>query len=103
MATKAELTAELADLRAQMAARDKTGADDTGQPAPGATPDAGPDEAPSTGDWADMLKSQGLDPTDAQALLAQLSDELGELPQNKPLLTAIAAFGLGFALGRMSK
>ena len=99
MATKAELAAELDVLRAKLAARDAPDAPDTDQPAPEKTSD--PD--PQTGDWAEMLWAQGLDPTDTQALLSQLSDELGTLPSNKPLITAIAAFGVGFVLGRMSK
>ena len=93
MATKAEIEAELADLKAKMAEAEPAAT------RPGGTPE--PDE-PATA-WADLLKSQGIDPGDLETLWQQLSEELGDLPQNKPLLTAIGAFGLGFALGRMSK
>jgi hypothetical protein len=96
MATKAELQAELEKLRAEMA-EDK---------APDTSTDASaPEPAKTTplDGWTEMLKSHGLDATDTQALMTQLSDELGDLPKNKPLITAIAAFGVGFVLGRMSK
>ena len=99
MATKAELQAELEKLRADMA-KDETPDNavasksaDSSESGTSSTPDG----------WAEMLKSRGLDAADAEALLAQLSDELGDLPKNKPLITAIAAFGVGFVLGRMSK
>jgi len=105
MATKTELQAELEQLRAQMAQQRES---DDGESSPSAegdkagTNDAQPDAQPQDG-WASLLKSQGLDATDTEALLEQLSEELGDLPRNKPLITSIAAFGVGFVLGRMSK
>lgn len=92
MATKAELQEELAQLKAQMAQRDAP--DDVAQAKQA-------DDA--TSGWGEMLRSHGLDAADTEALMTKLSEELGDLPRNKPLITAIAAFGVGFVLGRMSK
>lgn len=89
MATKAELEAELADLRKQLADGAKQAAQDASTEAPAA--------------FSDMLKSQGLTVEDISTLWQQFARELGNLPQNKPLITAIAAFGIGFMLGRMGR
>ncbi len=105
MATKAELAAELANLKAEMERRDAipdTIPDEDTRPSQ-SDPQPDPDQERQTGAWNRMLASHGLDPDDTRALLGQLSEELGDLPANKPLITAIAAFGLGFVLGRMSK
>jgi len=99
MATKAELQAELEQLRAQMTQRRES---DDGESSAEAD-EAGTNDAQPQDGWASLLKSQGLDATDTEALLEQLSEELGDLPHNKPLITSIAAFGVGFVLGRMSK
>lgn len=95
MATKAQLEAELADLKAKLAAN-------SSHPSKGESDvDDAPAEARTT--LEDMLADQGIDTKEIEELWAQFSAELGDFPQQKPLLTAIAAFGLGFVLGRMSK
>lgn len=88
MATKAELEAELAELRKQIAQRD--------------APDEGAENSAPTM-LSDYMSSHGFDAKDIAELWEQLSKELGHLPQNKPLLTALGVFALGVMLGRMSK
>ncbi len=96
MATKAELEAELADLRKKLA---DTKADAKADDAPE------PDEDPpaSTGGLAGILAEHDVKTEDLEDLWNQLVKELDGLPQRKPLLTAAAAFALGFILGRASK
>lgn len=94
MATKAELEAELAALKAQLAAT-PAAAEPTGEAEPV------PGEMRSSFDK--MLAGHGIDSSELDALWAQFSKELGDFPTQKPLLTTIAAFGLGFALGRITK
>ncbi len=89
MATKAELEAELSKLREQLAEKVEAAADSDIAKAPGA--------------FADMLKSQGVSSEEIAALWERLSGELGNLPRNRPLLTAAGAFAFGFLLGRASK
>lgn len=50
-----------------------------------------------------VLASHGVSVDEIEALAGQLWEELDTLPQNKPLITAIGAFALGFLLGRMTK
>jgi hypothetical protein len=90
MATKAELEAELADLRKKMEETASRAAD----AASGVEPPAA---------FADMLSRHGIESADISDLWAKLSDELGPLTQNKTLMAAIGVFGLGFVLGRLSK
>lgn len=99
MVTKAELEVELLQLRQQSAERD-AGRVTVPEPTPDPAPE--PDLDPS-GDWAKILGDLGLENMDPAGLLDQLTKELGDVPRNKPLLSAAAAFGLGFVLGRMSK
>ncbi|MFD3191442.1 hypothetical protein ACFMPD_14350 [Sedimentitalea sp. HM32M-2] len=99
MATKAELEAELADLRAELE-RSRERLEETAADAAAAATSV-VQEAPAA--LVDLLRAQGVGADEIAALWQRLSDELGGLPQNKPLLTAIGAFGLGFLLGRMSK
>ena len=94
MATKAQLEAELATLKAQLA---------TERPQPEPEPKPEPTVSDEQNAFAALLKDHGVDTKDIEALWAQFSTELSYLPEQKPLLTAVAAFGLGFALGRMSK
>lgn len=95
MATKAELSAELARLRQMHAEHTATQAPKSAQ--------AAPQEPASNPDWAGLLAEHGLDMDDPARLLQRLSKELGALKPDKTLLSVAAAFGLGFALGRMSK
>lgn len=102
MTTKAELEAELKQLKDEMKQRDA--ASDTATSTPKETAKKGADTADaSLSDLSDVLKAKGLDPTEIEHLWAQVSSELDDFPNRKPLLTAVAAFGLGFMLGRMSK
>lgn len=97
MATKAELEAELRALKASLASQEKT---------PGRAPEPEPTPAPEASARAsleEMLGAHGIAPEDITTLWDQFTEEFGDLPHQKPLLTAIAAFGLGFVLGRMSR
>ena len=95
MATKAELEAELAALRAKLAESKPT------TDAPNDDADNGPDEKTET--TASILKEHDVHPEDLEELWTQFVAELDGLPQRKPLLTAAAAFALGFLLGRATK
>lgn len=98
MATKAQLMAELDLLKQQMASRD-----DTAPPAPETSKtDADTDNDPKSY-LSTLLAAQGIDEGEIDALWSQLTGELGDLTREKPMLTAVAAFGIGFVLGRMSK
>ncbi len=103
MATKAELQAELTELRRQLRDRPEaapeTAAPDTAESSP--EPEA-PHRSMQTA-FEQLLKDHGLSSDDMRGLMDQLNEELGHLPQDKPLLTALGAFGLGFVLGRLSK
>lgn len=90
MATKAELEQEVAELRSKLADQEST-----------QTANEADEETP--GAFAEILNDHGVDADQIEALWAQFSKELGDIPQDKPLLTAIAAFGIGFALGRLTK
>lgn len=94
MPTKAQLEEEIRDLRQQLQAP-AAPQERSGPPAD--------EEDTDRSEFAKLLEAQGIDTAQIEALWAQFSEELGDLPQNKPLLTAIAAFGLGFTLGRLSK
>lgn len=101
MATKAELEAELAELRQQMdEVPDAREADaDKGQEAQ-TDPESNGSGHPALDR---ILRDHGISPEEIRGLMDQFNEELGHLPQNKPLLTALGAFALGFVLGRMSK
>lgn len=82
MATKAELEAELATLRAELAARDRPEKAEENDEDKG-----GKDEGAGL---ADNLEK------DIGEILADLED----LPNKQPLLFALGAFAVGFMLGR---
>ncbi|PRY26156.1 hypothetical protein CLV78_101250 [Aliiruegeria haliotis] len=100
MATKAELEEELKRLREELAARPDPDTDTDAEADDGGSRkgDAGKESAIDG-----FLSEHGLAVGDFERLLEQLSEELGALPQNKPVLTALGAFALGFLAGRMSK
>ncbi len=83
MATKAELQAELAELRKQLAT---------------APPEPATARPPRTSEDA---AGGGFAAEDIAALGEHLSGMLGTLPRNRPLTTVIGAFAVGFVLGRM--
>ena len=85
MPTKAELEEELKALKEKVAS------------------DANDQESPEKQTLADMLGRHGVGSDQIDALWAQFSEELEHLPERKPLMTAVVAFGLGFIFGRMSK
>ena len=93
MATKAELEAELELMKAQLSQRDEPLRNDK------------PERKGTEGNQSDSKVSDAIDfgSEEIEKMLSQLSDELGDFPQNKPLLTALGAFALGFAFGRMTK
>ncbi|WP_068113340.1 hypothetical protein [Tropicimonas marinistellae] len=96
MATKAELEAELEKLRAEMAARP--------EPALGAKASSEQTRTEAAETALDrFLSDHDLKIDDFENLLKRLSEEVGGLPQHKPILTALGAFALGFFAGRMSK
>lgn len=129
MATRAEMQAELETLRAKLAERDARGEpapaptppektdekanektdekanDGDAPPAPPdrAAPDARESEADVRSELDRLLHPLGVSSEELDALADQFWKELDSLPQNKPLLTAIGAFGLGFVLGRMTR
>ena len=90
MATKAQLEAEVAELKRQLAEQqthreaakpeDSDAAEDAGGPG--------------------VLEELGIQGDDMQALWEQFSEELGGFPERKPLLMMIGVFAVGFLLGR---
>ncbi|WP_425046405.1 hypothetical protein [Primorskyibacter sp. S87] len=101
MATKAQLEAELAALKAQLASRPESS---TADPASVSEESASAGTAEEAKDrFTELLREQGIDPTEIETLWSSLSHELEDLTRDKPLVTAIAAFALGFALGRITK
>lgn len=102
MVTKAELEAELAELKREMAAREATQAsrEDAKE---AAASDTAPDSMRDA--LSRALQSHGIDPSDLDldGLWQQISGEAEDLMQKRPALAAIAIFALGFILGRVSK
>ena len=105
MATKAELEAELAALKAEVEtlAKDRSsaprseserGVEDAHE---GETP---PDHAAAL---HKLLHECGIDHDEIEGLWEQFLAELEDLQQNKPVFLALGAFALGFVLGRSSK
>lgn len=95
MPTKAELEAELADLRKQIeaGAADKRSSDKSEASAEAKT-DAAMLENPI--DWA----KAHLDGAEVEKLFKQFAAELEGMHEHKPLLTIFGAFLLGYVLGR---
>ena len=93
MATKAELEAELSKLRAQNAKLKS----ETEQPVNETTQH---DEASMTDEVRGLLKEHGVDTEKVEAMGSQLVDELTALRKDYPLTALIAAFALGYVVGR---
>ena len=84
MATKAELEAELRQLRAELAARDSAAeVKETSEV------DAEPE--PDTGDETPSLESD----------IGEILAELEEFPHKQPLMFALGAFAVGYLIGRL--
>ena len=103
MATKAELEAELAVLKQKLADRPEPleASDNAADSSDEAV--SGERSREKSTAIEKILEDHGFQSSDLEDLLTQLSDELGGFPQNKPVLTALGAFALGFILGRMTK
>ena len=104
MATKAELEAELALLKKEIAARDELRRPSK-KPARKSETDSDARQVDEVFHpmLDDALKRFGLEKGDLEDLWAKLSEELNHLPHKKPVLTLALVFGLGFVAGRMSK
>ena len=89
MVTKAELEAEVAELRRQLA--EHAGAQ-KGAPTSNSGTDSGPKASAADG----LLEN--LDSWSAQ--VEEVMTELEEFPHKKPILFALGIFTLGFILGR---
>lgn len=88
MATKAELEAELAALRKELAQL---------KGLPDETAEDHDDEGQSTiRDFVGSLRD-----TDLEGLARQLTDEIESAMHEKPLLTALGILVVGYALGRL--
>jgi hypothetical protein len=105
MATKAELEAELVQLKAELArhtdladAPDAAGRDtsqDEAEPAPD-----------TDTEWSRLklvLAEHGLDEDDLTAFGQKLLHEVQDLHKEKPMVTLIAAFAIGCLVGRVIK
>lgn len=117
MATREEMLAELEVLRAKLAEMDgveERAAENSAvsfdlnnsKPTDPVKEEIGanaPEFPLSQSELERLLEPLGVSGKDVEALTDQLWKELDTLPQNKPLITAIGAFGLGFLLGRMTK
>lgn len=101
MATKAELEAELAILKQKLADRpaleDRKRTTNSGDT--GGSQDRGSRDA-LLPDLEKILSDHGYDAPDIEALWDQLSKEVKDLTDNKPLMTVVVAFVLGYLLGR---
>lgn len=92
MATKAELEAELASLRKELAAlKDKAG-----DAAPEAAEDAEGGAYSTITDFVTSIRE-----TDIDGLAKQLTNEIETAMHEKPLLTALGILVVGYALGRL--
>jgi hypothetical protein len=109
MATKAVLEAELIQLRAQLADQKRSAAStDTEVNSRSEVIAETPESTEAPHDEAQevlnrLVAENSLGSGDIQAVMEKLSDELGDFPHKKPLLTALAAFALGVVVGRMTK
>jgi hypothetical protein len=103
MVTKAQLEAELAELKQQMAERPTApppAPDPDPEPAPEAPAEAGAGNEDAV---RSALIAQGLDAEDIDAALDWIKREARALGENKPLLLGIGAFALGYTLGRLKR
>ena len=100
MATKAELEAELAALRGILAEQSQAIEDPPDAPP---AEDKEEDDTPVRSALEEVLAEHGVETDQLGDLWTQLSEELEGLTKNKPLVTALAAFALGFVLGRATK
>lgn len=112
MASKAELQAELDILRTKMAELDHMNAaikaaqeeaPQHEQPVMEPKNRGETDFSDAASELERILAPYGVSASEIEALAERFWKELDTFPQQKPLLTAIAAFALGFLLGRLTK
>ncbi|WP_170482343.1 hypothetical protein [Ruegeria arenilitoris] len=96
MATKAELEAELADLREKLNERDD-------QEELSVTSPQSDNDAEENSSLSKELSDFGINGESIEEVFRQLVHELDDFHKQKPVLTVAAAFALGFLLGRSSK
>lgn len=96
MTTKAELESELEKLRRRNADLEARAAREPDPPPAEARPEAGK----GMEEIRRALAEQGIDLSGAEAVGAELVDELGRLHKAYPLTVLLAAFALGYAAGR---
>ncbi len=96
MVTKAELEAELADLREKLKEREDH--EELSVTAPQSNR-----SAEDKSDLSKELLDFGSNGESVEEIFRQLCHELDDLHKQKPVLTVAAAFALGFLLGRSSK
>jgi hypothetical protein len=107
MTTKAELQAELDLLRAKMAEFDemkeavKADRKEETETEPADRARAAISDAAS--ELERILAPYGVSVSEIEALAERFWNELDTIPRQKPLLTAIGIFALGFLLGRMTR
>lgn len=121
MTSRSEFDAELRALRASLdhGARSGVTADSAMGARPESGPESGPGPEPGPGRFGAAQQARTGSPTAPllEALLAEgghgiktmeeiwdrLNAELDDLPRDKPFLTAMAALGVGYLLGRLQK
>jgi ElaB/YqjD/DUF883 family membrane-anchored ribosome-binding protein len=92
MATKAELEAELASLRRELAALKDT----AGEAAEEVAEDTAESAHSTITDFVASIRD-----TDVEGLAKQLTNEIETAMHEKPLLTALGILVVGYALGRL--
>jgi hypothetical protein len=110
VATKAELEAELAQLRSELKeARDSASVDGAAAETtatksadqPMSSEDASADDPAPKENNADILHS--LQDGNFEGVIHQLIEELEGLPNRKPLLMALGALAVGYLIGRSGR
>jgi hypothetical protein len=100
MATKADLEAELAQLKSELKRRDERDkATDATDPTVAAKPDK-PTDPGEPDDLRQLLDEHGLNADTLDTLRENLLQELDALQKDKPLLVLAAALALGIIIGR---
>lgn len=90
MTSRSDFARELAALQNQL--------DSLPDPVPPAAQDA-----PGPTSLETLLDDYGLKFNSLEDIWDRLNAELDGVPQNKPLLTALAALGIGYLLGRVTR
>lgn len=99
MATKAELQAQLATLRADLAKARALLSESESRSDAAPEPAAAPPEPQTGAAGAKIPSLQGAE-QQLEHLVGEFRKELEQVSHDKPLLTALAAFMVGFMLAR---